>query len=91
MNIIDILKENGYEVVEQYDMRFFRLRFTPNEVKKREIESDNWGYDLESCFNVKIGEVGFNGNGNLYIYLDCLGGDDPEFKKGDIFDVIEYE
>lgn len=91
INIIDILKENGYEIVKQYDMRLFRLKFTPEEVEKKKAESNNWGYDLESCFNVEIRGVGFNGNGNLYICLDCVGGDDPEFKKGDTFDVIEYE
>lgn len=91
VNIIDILKNNGYEIVKQYNMKIFRLKFTPEEIEKRKAESNNWDYDLESCFNVEIGEVGFNGYGNLYICLDCLGGDDPEFKKGDTFDVIEFE
>ena len=91
VNIIDILKMNGYEVVKHHDMKVFRLKFTPEELERKKAQGSNWNYDLESCFNVEVGEVGFNGNGNLYICLDCLGGDDPEFEKGDTFDVIEFE
>lgn len=89
-NIIDILKANGYEVLEETNMEYFKLKFNKETLEKMLADKELYTYDLESTFNVKIGEVGFNGYGNLYISLNSTGGDDPELKKGGVFDVIEY-
>lgn len=89
-NIIYILESNGYDVLEETDMRYFKLKFNKKELEKRLEEKDLYNFDLESVFNVEIEEVGFNGYGNLYIELRCTGGDDPVFVVGDCFDVIEY-
>ncbi len=90
MNIRDILKNNGYEIIEQ-NMQFFKLKYTQEKVEemKTKYGHDNWPYDLEkSCFNVIVKEVGFDVYGDLYVELVCTGGDDPYFKPGDCFDVI---
>lgn len=89
-NIIHILESNGYDVLEETGMRYFRLKFNKNELEKRLEEKDLYNFDLESVFNIEIEEVDFNGYGNLYIVLRCTGGDDPVFIVGDCFDVIEY-
>lgn len=94
MNIISILEENGYEIITEIGMKYFKLKFNHNELEKKQKSSQKgtiYDYDLSSIFNVKVGEVGFNDNGNLYICLDCIGGEDSRLKEGDCFDVIEYK
>lgn len=88
INIKDILKDNGYEIVAQIEMKYFRLKFTKEELEKRVKEIELYDYDIEGEFNVEITEIGFNGNGGLYIVLTCM--DNEHFEKGDTFEVIEY-
>lgn len=89
MNIKDILKENGFEIVGQLRMTYFRLKYTKEELRKRKLKEELYEHDLEGEFNVKISEIGFNQEGGLYIVLTCM--DDEHFEEGDTFDVIEYE
>lgn len=92
-NIKSILKENGLEIVRHIEMKHFRLKFTKEELQKKKESTKNklnfYDYDLEGEFNVEISEIGFNGDGGLYIVLTCT--DDEHFKDGDTFEVIEYD
>lgn len=90
MNLINILEEHGYEIVNEIDMKYFRLKLTKKELEKRKASKAEYGYNLESVFNVAIAGVGFKGDGGLYIVLECIGGQDQYFEVGDCFDVIEY-
>lgn len=89
INIKDILKENGYEIVGQIRMKYFRLKYTKEELERKMEIKELFEHDLEGEFNVKISEMGFNGDGNLYIVLTCM--DDEHFEEGDTFDVIGDE
>lgn len=89
MNIKEILKDHGYEIVKQVDMKYFRLKFTGERLERMLNNKELYDYDLRGEFNVGISEIGFNGHGGLYIVLTCL--DDEHFEKGDTFEVIEYE
>lgn len=89
MNIKDVLKENGLEIVSHINMKYFRLKLTEKEITRRLSFKELYDYDLEGEFNVEITEMGFNGLGGLYIVFTCM--DDEHFKKGDTFEVIEYE
>lgn len=89
MNLKDILKEHGYEIVTHIGMRFLRIKFTEEELERRQKDNTLYDYDITGNYDVKVAEVGFNGYGNLYIVLDSLG--DEHFEEGDCFDVIEYE
>jgi hypothetical protein len=86
MNIKDILKEHGYEIVSEMDMKYFALKFTEEKLHEMMKKKDLYNYDIAGVFDVKISEVGFNGYGNLYIVLDSIG--DEHFEEGDCFDVI---
>ncbi|WP_313232498.1 hypothetical protein [Tissierella praeacuta] len=88
MNIKEIFKENGYEIVTEVGMKYFRLKFTEEKLEEMMKKKDLYDYDITGSFNVEISEVGFNGYGGLYIVLDCLG--DEHFEKSECFDVIEY-
>lgn len=89
MNIKDILKENGLEIVSQINMKYFRLKHTKENLIARMKEEELYDYNLQGEFNVEITEMGFNGSGGLYIVLTCM--DDEYFEKGDTFEIIEYE
>ncbi|WP_333638167.1 hypothetical protein [Tissierella praeacuta] len=89
MNIKEILKENGYEIVTEVGMKYFRLKFTEEKLHEMMKEKDLYDYDITGVFDVKVAEIGFNGYGNLYIVLDSLG--DEHFEEGDCFDVIGDE
>jgi len=89
INIKDILRENGYEIVREISMKYFRLKFTEEALAEMAEEEELYDYDIRGEFNVGISEIGFNGHGGLYIVLTCL--DDEHFEKGDTFEVIEYE
>jgi len=89
VNIKDILKEHGYEIVTNIDMKFLKLKFTGEELERKQKDGILYDYDTTGTYNVRVAEVGFNGYGNLYIVLDSLG--DEHFEEGDCFDVIEYE
>ncbi len=89
MNIKEILKENGYEIISEVEIKYFRLKFTEEKLKGMMKKKDLYNYDITGSFNVKISEVGFNGYGNLYIVLDSL--DNEHFEEGDCFDVIGDE
>lgn len=88
MNLKNILKDNGYEIVREVGMKYLRIKITQDELQRRLQLKEFYDFDLEGEFNVEVKEVGFNGYGNLYIVLDCI--DDEHFKKGDCFDVIKY-
>lgn len=89
INIKDILKENGYEIVREISMKYFRLKFTEEKLTEKIEEEGLCDYDIRGEFNVEISEIGFNGYGGLYIVFTCL--DNEHFEKGDTFEVIEYE
>ena len=89
MNIKDILKENGFEIVGQISMKYFRLKYTEENLEAKMKAKELYVHDLEGKFNVEITEMGFNESGGLYIVLTCM--DDEHFEKGDTFEVIEYE
>ena len=87
VNIMDILKQNGYEVITENYMKYFRLRFT--EDRKREMvekEGNIYGFDLDGEFDVVISETGFDVEGDLYVVLESTG--DEHFSPADCFDVI---
>lgn len=88
MNIKDTLNENGFEIVGQLNMEYFRLKYTEEEFNIRMKKKELYDHDLEGEFNVKISEMGFNQEGGLYIVFTCM--DDEHFKEGDTFEVIEY-
>lgn len=89
MNLKNILKEHGYEIIQEIGMKYLILKLTDEERTKREAEKELYKYDLSGKYYVKVAEVGFNGFGNLYIILDSLG--DEYFAEGDCFEVIEYD
>lgn len=89
MNLKEILKENGYEIISEVEMKYFRLKFTEEKLHEMMKEKDLYDFDIAGSFTVKISEVGFNGYGNLYIVLDSLG--DEHFEVEDCFDVIGDE
>lgn len=88
MNLKNILKENGYEIVTEFDMTYLKLKFTEDALKEKLKNRHLYDYDVEGTFNVKIREVGFDGEGYLYIVLDCT--DDEHFQRGSCFDIIVY-
>lgn len=89
MNIKEILKDHGYEIVKQVDMKYFRLKFTGERLERMLNNKELYDYDLRGEFNVEITEMGFNDYGGLYIVLTCI--DNEHFEIGDTFDVIEYQ
>lgn len=86
MNIKEILKEHGYEIVTEIGMKYFRLKYTEEKLEEKMKKKDLYDYDITGTYKVKISEMGFNGYGNLYIVLDSIG--DEHFEKGDCFDVL---
>lgn len=89
MNLKEILKEHGYEIVAHIGMEILRIKFTEEELEERLKKKELYDYDITGMYDVKVAEVGFNGHGNLYIVLDSIG--DEHFEKDDCFEVIEYE
>lgn len=93
VNLWNILKAAGYEVVEANvttdikgnSRHLLDVRFTPKEIRRKlaEIEQGSvFGFDLYGTFTVIISDVGFNGEGGLYVEL--------ETPDGECFDVIEF-
>lgn len=87
-NIKNILKENGLEIVREIDKKYFRLKFTKEKLKEMIKKEELYDYDIRGEYNVKISEMGFNGDGGLYIVFTCT--DEEHFEVGDTFEVIEY-
>ena len=88
INIMDILKDHGYEVIKEQDMKVFTLRFTEAHKADMKARGEMWDYDVDADFNIVISEVSFNEAGGLYIELMAIG--DKQFDDGDLFDGIEY-
>lgn len=88
VNIKNILKENGLEIVVEIKMEYFKLKFTEEKLKEMIKKEHLYDYDIRGTFNVKISEMGFNGDGGLYIIFTCT--DDEHFDVGDTFELIEY-
>lgn len=91
MFLEDIFRENGLEILHQRKMKYFRLRFTVEEIARKresEIKGHVFDYDLEGSFNVELTEMGFNSDGGLWLVFTCT--DDEHFEVGDTFEVIEY-
>lgn len=87
-NIKNILKENGLEIVREINMEYFRLKFTKEKLKEMIKKEELYDYDIRGEYNVNISEIGFNGDGGLYIVFTCT--DEEHFEVGDTFEVIEY-
>lgn len=87
-NIKNILKENGLEIVREIDMEYFKLKFTEEKLKEMIKNEHLYDYDIRGEYNVRISEMGFNGDGGLFIVFTCTAGE--HFKIGDTFEVIEY-
>ena len=87
MNIKDILKENGFDIVAEIGMKYFRLKFTEEELAKKIEFEKMYDFNIRGEFNLEISEIGFDGLGELYIVLTCL--DDEHFKKGATFEIID--
>lgn len=94
MNIKDILRMAGYDVLEEnvtnegnrwkleYEIKF-KVE-TRNELKgKAELTGKPYNSEYDRVHNVNVTETGFNGNGDLYVVLETL--------DGGCFDVIEFD
>jgi hypothetical protein len=90
-NIRDILQAAGYELIKANILindtwhHVLEIRFTPEEIRRKlaEIEQGSvFGFGLYGTFTVIISDVGFNGEGGLYVVL--------ETPDGECFDVIEF-
>lgn len=86
VNIVDILKQDGYEIVNGANMECFALRFTEDRLEQMRSSNAKYPFDINGEFNVMISEVGFDGDGDLYVELESIG--DKYFNPGDCFDVI---
>lgn len=86
MNILDVLHKLGYDVVSFND-GVYKIQNTTEKIKRlrKQIDAGEIGYkgSIYDKYEVKIGEVSFNGLGNLYVEFVSL--DETE-----IIDAYEY-
>lgn len=87
-NIKHILKDNGFEIVNQIKMKYFRLKFTESKVLEMKENENLYNFDIEGNFNVEISEIGFSEEGEIYLVFTCM--DDEHFEEGDTFEIIAY-
>lgn len=90
MNVIDILKKLGYDVLESnHEQKIYTVRCS-KEKKKRllmQIKAGKIAVEkefLNSAYVIVVTEVSFNDNGNLYV----------EFRDAEsytLFDAYEYQ
>lgn len=87
MNVIEILWKLGWDVLSfdgegEYKIQLGKAR---RELTDKQIKEGIIGYvgSTSDIITVKVGDVGFNGLGNLYVEF-------RDIDTGDIIDAFEY-
>ena len=87
-----ILQAAGYIVAsvdeKEHATRVYTVRFTKEEKAKKRADIESCGgeydFDLDSTFELRVEERGFDGNGDEYIVFDL-------YRTGECWDVIYLE
>ena len=78
MNVLDILHTLGYDVISFSD-GVYKIQNTTAKINRlrKQIESGKIGYEgsIYDQYEVRVGEVHFNGLGNLYVDFVSLDGE----------------
>lgn len=94
MNVLDILHKLGYDVISFND-GVYKIQNTTENINRlrKQIEAGEIGYEgsIYDQYEVKVGEVFFNGLGNLYVEFLSLDGeeiiDGYEYRNMDPYDL----
>lgn len=89
MNIEDILRRIGYDILSITILGHYVVKFSAERVRRTQarIEKNEeiTVLDMNDTFTLFVSDVGFNGLGNLYVIFNEVR--EPNFT----FDIYEYE
>lgn len=87
MNIYDILRKIGYDIISISEGEY-EVVFSPERKRRmrKQIKSGEsvFNFDIDASFKLKVGDVGFNNLGNLYVFFN--NAENPD----ECFDAYEH-
>lgn len=83
MNIFDILRKIGYDIISIND-GIYTVRNTTEKIQDMVKEAESDDADIYDSFNLVVNEVKFNGFGNLSVSFRRL--EHPD----EVWDIYEY-
>jgi hypothetical protein len=73
MNIYDILRKIGYDIIS-FSEGVYEVEFSPERKRRmrEQIKSGEtvFNFDIDTSLKLKVGDVGFNNLGNLYVFFN---------------------